>query len=341
MREVKLPKRWRKRFGLKDGELFYRADTIDDVESIKSTKDAGDELCRSFRGKISTDAPDADCEVLVPRGADLSTFEKNPVAFFAHGWRDMPIGNWRDWDVSLHHIKSTFDALVAPPDHPKEASWFPNEVAHCLRSKVLRGISVGFSRLEQSPPTEKELEANESWRAGKVQNVLRRWKLLEASIVPLPCNTEALVQEQAKGMLSEELASLFKAPTSLSLKADHWAAAIAHLKGECDEFELDEAGEGEQVHAILAILTQQGLTSDLFKAAAQLEQAFKSLEQLRVDSAREVRSLTDQLHTQAASVASQLSLARFDAARTAATETLAAIDARFALAIARATGDLY
>lgn len=155
---------------------------------------------RSFVAKITSQVIDRDKEVLLPQGMDASDFEKNPVVFFNHEHRGVPVGRV----VSLKRMPDHWLAKVVlakrPAGHVGE--WMPDTLLSLIQQGVVRGVSVGFEPVESRPPTKRDKELF----GEEVRRVYSKWKLMELSIAPLPANQDALIVAVSKGLVKPEQA---------------------------------------------------------------------------------------------------------------------------------------
>jgi HK97 family phage prohead protease len=157
---------------------------------------------RTVVARISTTSVDREGDVLLPSGADLTDFNKNPVVLFGHNAGGMPIGK-------AENITRQRDALLAevkfaerPETHPDGAEWVPDTVHELFKQGILRAFSVGFTIPEGGarPANEKDLA-----RFGeKARRIVSAWKLLEFSVVPIPANQDALALAVSKGWLTRD-----------------------------------------------------------------------------------------------------------------------------------------
>ena len=147
---------------------------------------------------ISTSTPDRDEDILEPKGCQLKNYKKNSVVLFAHDYHSLPIGK----SVNIRKLDEHIEAEVefAPTQ-------FAQEVRVLCEQGFLNAASVGFIPLESEPIEQKDddgdMLASRGFR-------FKRWDLLEWSIVPVPSNFEALIQNaKAKGIgvkaMEEEL----------------------------------------------------------------------------------------------------------------------------------------
>lgn len=122
-----------------------------------------------------------------PRGWDLSSFNRNPIALFGHSG-DFPIGRWEN--VRIEGDKLIGRLVLAA----RGTSARIDELISLVEQGILRAVSVGFRVLENGTP-------------GKSPYDFMRQALLEASVVSVPSNTNAL--SMARGLnISPETISL-------------------------------------------------------------------------------------------------------------------------------------
>jgi hypothetical protein len=145
---------------------------------------------------MTTDTVDADDEIMLPAGADLSRFEKNPVLLLCHGYgqpgshHPLPIGK-------VLGTKRRPNGILGQVKFA-ESSPMGREVKGLFVEGMFRSFSIGFRSLESSRLTREEAATRPDWKAayertgGKIL-VHRKWLLLELSAVPLPANPDALV----------------------------------------------------------------------------------------------------------------------------------------------------
>lgn len=139
---------------------------------------------RKMSFTISTAAVDRDNDTIDPKGWDLSSYMKNPVVLWAHDYSQPPVGK-------AVNIKSTASGLQADVEFlPQGVSSFADMIHDMCKGGFLNATSVGFRGMEYD-------EAKD--RRGYD---FKKQELLEFSIVPVPCNPEALAQ---RGIKNEQL----------------------------------------------------------------------------------------------------------------------------------------
>lgn len=128
---------------------------------------------------IASDATlDRAGDVLVPEGALLDEYRANPVCLFAHD----PTKIIGTASVVVKNGSLVAKITFAPPG----ISTIADETCGLAKSGVLKGVSVGFESIASVPI-----------RGGGFR--YESWKLLEISLVALPCNQSALVVERSFG----------------------------------------------------------------------------------------------------------------------------------------------
>ena len=164
-------------------ELVRKGLTADDLRVEESE--------RAVVMSITTDAIDRDGEVMLPKGAVLKDFKKNPVVQWVHDYDKPPVGTAAWIKPTEHGIASKVVYARRPATLPEAVEWFPDTLLDLNRQNVLRGASIGFVPLKSHAPTPKEIRANPDW--AEIHRVHDKWLLLEFSLVPIPSNPDALV----------------------------------------------------------------------------------------------------------------------------------------------------
>lgn len=144
---------------------------------------------------ITCDSVDADKEVVLPQGADLSRYVKAPRVMLCHAYGrpgeyyPLPIGKalW---------TKRQGRAIVQGIRFARSSA-MGREVQGLFEEGMLNTFSIGFVSLEASRPSTQEKAMHPEWR--EVNLIHRRWKLLEVSVVPIPCNEDAVGVYLRKG----------------------------------------------------------------------------------------------------------------------------------------------
>ena len=184
--------------------------------------------------KISTLALDRDHEVLLPEGADLRFFFKNPIVPYAHDYFGLPVGKnlWIKVDS-----KENPTALIAKTKYSsKEANPIGYQVYLLHKEGILTAKSVGFIPIAWKDPSDDDwVDVVNKWRErrsaasgrdrrfkeGDPRRIYTKWMLLEYSPVAVPSNPEALSMAISKGILTaDEAVERGLLETSIELDAD-------------------------------------------------------------------------------------------------------------------------
>ncbi|ULO22978.1 HK97 family phage prohead protease [Methylocystis sp. SB2] len=130
---------------------------------------------RQIRVVVSTPTPDRVGDVMEPMGCDLTAYRKNPICLRDHN-RTQPIGT-ATVDVSAERV----DALITFA--PEGVSEDADEVCALVKAGVVSAVSPGFIPMETAP-----------LKGGGMH--VKKWQLLEISIVTVPCNADAVILER-------------------------------------------------------------------------------------------------------------------------------------------------
>ena len=154
-----------------------------------------DPATRTDVSVVSADAVDRDFEIVDPAGVDLADYRANPVVLFGHDPLK-PVGKalW---------VKAHGSQIVAKTHYPERPSkhqgdWLPDTVWSLIAADVLRGKSIGFLPLELRDPTAEEKEKG-------ARLVISKSLLCEYSVVSVPSNPAALVEQINKGLQLESV----------------------------------------------------------------------------------------------------------------------------------------
>ena len=150
---------------------------------------------RTLRFCCSTDAVDREQDKISQDGWKLDAFKRNPVVLFSHDASKLPIGRVRRIGVEKGRLMADVDFI--PSDTPAGAGEFAEAVYRlCQPSQgFLAATSVGFRPLKWSYSEDKERGAD-GWFPGIDYSEI---ELVELSIVTVPANPEALIEEPGPG----------------------------------------------------------------------------------------------------------------------------------------------
>ncbi len=158
---------------------------------------------------ISTRDVDRDGDILVPTGARLDEFMLAPQVLWAHDYSQPPIARAESIEVDDYGIRAK--TVFADTDRAREL-W------ELVQGGFLSTASVGFIPLETVRRGEAHWREDSAALADRwgvdvdgsgADRIIKKWQLLEYSLVPVPANINALVTAVAKGLkLSDDMQTL-------------------------------------------------------------------------------------------------------------------------------------
>jgi len=157
---------------------------------------------RELSGFCSTQEIDRDNEIILVDGWRLERYEKNPVVLYAHDYRSLPIGR----ATSLKRFKAQ-GLWIKMRIGEHEAG----ETVMSLVSELgFASMSVGFLPLRTRMSNVRELMKEgiiqrSELPGGQEIKVFEAAELLEVSLVPVPSNPSALIEQNAEGMITKSV----------------------------------------------------------------------------------------------------------------------------------------
>lgn len=136
-----------------------------------------------MRFTLTDESLDADRERVLIDGASLNRFLRNPVMLWRHYGE--PIGRWKDVRIEEDPKRITAEAEFYEKDS------FAKRIADMVRAGFLKACSIGFRPLERSTEPAVMLP-------GQSRSTITKFELIEASIVPIPSNSNALIEALEK-----------------------------------------------------------------------------------------------------------------------------------------------
>jgi len=148
---------------------------------------------RAIVAKINTDSIDRYKTVIMPRGALLDAYRRNPVVLWEHGEDpargSMPIGR-NDW------ITSNDREIKARTIFRDDA--YSRELFDCYKEGWLSAWSVRMVNPEYSAPTPAEIGKRPELKDCRL--IFRKWELGEYSGTTVPGNSETLTILEKRGI---------------------------------------------------------------------------------------------------------------------------------------------
>jgi len=153
----------------------------------------------NFKFILSSDSIDRDFEQVKVQGIDTKNFLKNPKMYFMHRTDQMPIGLWK----LVKREKRTEGYVLAGVTSFNHEDEEADRVSRFVKLGYLNMASIGFITLNSEfvdPPPEYEEVIKRYTYDGKMR-IIKRAELLEASIVGIGSNPDALMEKHSKGLL--------------------------------------------------------------------------------------------------------------------------------------------
>lgn len=137
---------------------------------------------------VTKDIVDRDGERVMPRGARVKNFEKNPIMLYNHNrWSSKPIGKWSNIIIT--------DDAIEMEGFISDATESSKEVLALAQDKVINTQSMGFIPKKWSDDPKDKLP-------GQKGLTVTDYELIEVSMTDIPANPEAT--EKAFGEKAED-----------------------------------------------------------------------------------------------------------------------------------------
>jgi HK97 family phage prohead protease len=144
---------------------------------------------RQIKFVLSEPMVDRDYDFVSPEGIDISAYLTNPVVFWGHQHDTLPIG--KCVSIGLEHGALVGVVEFVDPSIPLVGP-MADAVYQLCKSGVLSAVSIGFLTKEWD-------FADDSDRRANGGTDITRCELIEFSVVGIPCNPGALIQEIRDG----------------------------------------------------------------------------------------------------------------------------------------------
>ncbi|HWX48135.1 MAG TPA: HK97 family phage prohead protease [Roseomonas sp.] len=259
---------------------------------------------RTVRFVISTAGVDRDLDTVALEGWDLTAYRRNPVVLWGHDADELPIGKCTEIGVSDGALRAAVEFV--PADMPVVGDRAEAVLRMC-RDGFLSATSVGFRPLEWKITEDPERGA-EDWMPGF--DFLRQ-ELMEFSIVSIPANPEALMEEPGASDVrlaarGEAVKSILDGVrNSLSRKGMYDVSCLASLLSELGwlhdsvSWEAEHEGDGStlpaQLGEALRILGEALVAMSAEEVAEMLADAAQQQQRAAVAAARKQRQLDARL----------------------------------------------
>ncbi len=144
---------------------------------------------RSARFVMTSQSKDRYGDVVVTNGADISEFEKNPVAFLNHNSHEWPIGKWENVAkmTKARPPRMEGDLVLLEEDSPIPQA---TQAAWMIERGHMRACSIGF--IPDWNEIEMMLDGEGNWTGGLQFN---KSEIIECSLCGVPANQDALAKD--------------------------------------------------------------------------------------------------------------------------------------------------
>lgn len=134
---------------------------------------------------VTTPTEDSYGDVMVPEGALMERFQRNPVIPWAHDYAQLPVAKSVREEITPG-VSIESEALFAREENP-----FAAQVFRMYQAGFLNAASIGFLPKDWVRNEKKDEDGNtvDSWLGGYVHKI---WEFLEWSVLPVPANADAL-----------------------------------------------------------------------------------------------------------------------------------------------------
>lgn len=155
-----------------------------------------------FRFALSSQAVDTYGDTINQMGWDYRRFDKNPVALQFHRGSTLPIGTWSKRGIENGMLKAS---LKFSSDRDAK------RIEHQVRERTLRMTSVGFMPGEWKWSEDPKRKYGIDFLDGHV--------LLEASVVSIGANPDALLEADAPGLTDKQNGPVEAQPAAPAAKS--------------------------------------------------------------------------------------------------------------------------
>jgi HK97 family phage prohead protease len=147
---------------------------------------------REFIATITTNRVDRDGDVVDPKGMDIKKFQENPVIFLNHEAWELPIGK-AEW--LRKNTDGNGGSGIMAKGFISEKTDRAIEAFGLMQDGILTTTSIGFGI---SPGGAREPNEGEIKAFPGIKRMITKSELFEFSIVGIPSNTDAVIQQVSK-----------------------------------------------------------------------------------------------------------------------------------------------
>ena len=192
--------------------------------------DGADEESGAISYVVTTDEEDRDGDIVRPMGAHLKNYRDNPIVFFGHQEKPIPIGVCRSPDGTI---------TVYPENHRMVAAIYFDRAdpdadfiyGKCQR-KILNATSIAFVPVEawRRDDIQKARSSTQSSAGAPPGWYFNQWDFTELSVVGVPSNPKAVGLEKDLQGACRDVFDREKSFMSMNLQKA-WQPYVAEAKG--------------------------------------------------------------------------------------------------------------
>lgn len=190
---------------------------------------------------MSSNTCDADGDVILAEGCDLSRFQKNPACFWSHDYSIPPV-------AKVTEIQLTEKGLVGKMKFADTA--FAQEIFSLVKGGFLKTCSVGFLTLEEVRAGTrgfKEYCTLKGINSPNCKRIVTKWLMLENSLVGIPSNPDALVEAVSQKSLKLSDKTIKALGVDMSKKSETAVEVPVPLVISKEDEEIEEVKEEEVI----------------------------------------------------------------------------------------------
>lgn len=132
---------------------------------------------------VTKDIVDRDSERIIPTGANLENFKKNPIMFYNHMRWDGGIGSWDNIEVT--------DSEISMDGYISDSTDYSKQKLGLVQDGIIRTASMGFRPKKWSDDPKDKLE-------GQIGVTVLEYEVIEVSITDVPANPDAVMKSMDK-----------------------------------------------------------------------------------------------------------------------------------------------
>lgn len=237
---------------------------------------------------LSDESVDRMGDMIVASGWDLKNFLRNPIVLFNHD-KNQIVGLWENIRIEGKKLKATLRFAE------KGTSAKIDEIRSLVEQGILRATSVGFrplrAKLQEGKPKSKD-DDNDLHPFPGIK--FHEQELLEASLVAVPANANALRLAKSLGVSEETQRMIFRSGDSKQLKGAVGSAKVT-INVERKEAKMAKKTIAEQIAGFEATrASKDARMKEIMNEAAEAGETLNEEQKIEYDElAQDVKSVDE------------------------------------------------